>query len=91
MLIKNKFYFKEDFQFIKTKHPFHLVDLSPWPLTSAFGVFMLTTGGVLYLHKFIGGERLFLTGLIVILYTMYTWWRDFLKSSILLPFKEVYG
>jgi hypothetical protein len=52
---------------------------------------MLTTGGVLYLHKFIGGERLFLTGLIVILYTMYTWWRDFLKSSIHLPFKEVYG
>jgi cytochrome c oxidase subunit 3 len=79
--IKNKFYFKEDFQFIKTKHSFHLVDPSPWPLTSAFGVFMLTTGGVLYMHKFIGGERLFLTGLIVILYTMYTWWRDVIREA----------
>ena len=68
MLIKNNFYFKEEFQFIKTKHSFHLVDPSPWPLTSVFGVFMLTTGGVLYMHKFIGGERLFLTELIVILY-----------------------
>jgi cytochrome c oxidase subunit 3 len=58
-----------------------LVDPSPWPLVSAVGAFMLTTGGVLYMHKFIGGERLFLTGLIIILYTMYTWWRDVIREA----------
>jgi cytochrome c oxidase subunit 3 len=42
---------------------------------------MLTTGGVLYMHKFVGGERLLLTGLIAILYTMYTWWRDVIREA----------
>jgi len=42
---------------------------------------MLTTGGVLYMHKFIGGDRLLLTGLFVILYSMYTWWRDVIREA----------
>jgi cytochrome c oxidase subunit 3 len=78
---KNKFYLKENFQYVKTKHSFHLVDPSPWPLVSALSAFMLTTGGVLYMHKFVGGQRLLLTGLIVILYTMYTWWRDVIREA----------
>jgi len=85
--VKNKFYLKEDFQYIKTRHSFHLVDPSPWPLVSALGAFMLTTGGVLYMHKFVGGERLLLTGLFVILYSMYTWWRDVIREA---TFEEVY-
>jgi hypothetical protein len=33
---------------------------------------MSTTGGVLYMHKFIGGERLLLTGLLVnIIFNVY--------------------
>jgi cytochrome c oxidase subunit 3 len=51
------------------------------PLTASLGAFMLTTGGVLYMHKFIGGDRLLLTGLFVILYSMYTWWRDVIREA----------
>ena len=79
--IKNKLSLKENFQFIKTRHSYHLVDPSPWPLVAAFGAFMLTTGGVLYMHKFFGGEKLFLIGLTILLYTMFTWWRDVIREA----------
>ena len=67
------------FTYLKTTHSYHLVDPSPWPIISAFGAFMLTVGGVLYMHKFNGGWGLFITGFILILYMMYTWWRDIIR------------
>lgn len=45
---------EDPFLYIKTRHSFHLVDPSPWPLAASLGVFMLTTGSVLYMQKFIG-------------------------------------
>jgi cytochrome c oxidase subunit 3 len=73
--------FKEQFKYLKTTHSYHLVDPSPWPLLSALGAFMLTLGGVLYMHKFIGGWSLFCTGFCTILYVMYTWWRDIVREA----------
>lgn len=64
--------YKEQSQYIKTAHSFHLVDPSPWPLTAALGSFMLTSGLVLYMHKFIGGWSLLMTGAVSILYVMCT-------------------
>ena len=64
--------FQEQFKYLKTTHSYHLVDPSPWPIMAAFGAFMLTMGGVLYMHKFIGGWSLFSTGFCVILYVMYS-------------------
>lgn len=69
------------FTYLKTTHSYHLVDPSPWPIISAFGAFMLTIGGVLYMHKFNGGWGLFLTGAFLILYMMYTWWRDIIREA----------
>ena len=63
------------------KHPFHLVDPSPWPLVASLGAFAMTSGGVLYMHKYIGGSRLFLTGFFITLYVMYTWWRDIVREG----------
>ena len=40
-------YYKEQFKYLKTRHSFHLVDPSPWPLIASLGAFMMTTGGVL--------------------------------------------
>ena len=72
---------KEQFKYLKTKHAFHLVDPSPWPLIAALGAFMFTTGMVAYMHRFIGGGQLALTGLFVIFYVMYTWWRDIVREA----------
>ena len=72
---------KEQFKYLKTGHAYHLVDPSPWPILASFGAFMLTSGMVLYMHKFVGGWSLFVTGFVIILYTMYTWWRDIVREA----------
>ena len=72
---------EDPFLYIKTRHSFHLVDPSPWPLVASLGVFMLTTGSVLYMQKFIGGGSLLLTGLVLILFVMFTWWRDIIREA----------
>lgn len=72
---------KEQFKYLKTSHSYHLVDPSPWPLLAAFGGFMLTSGLVLYMHKFVGGWNLFVTGFITILFVMYAWWRDIIREA----------
>jgi cytochrome c oxidase subunit 3 len=66
---------------LKTTNSYHLVDPSPWPIVAAFAAFMFTTGGVLYMQRFIGGWSLFFTGFISLLYVMYTWWRDIVREA----------
>jgi hypothetical protein len=36
---------KEQFKYLKTKHSYHLVDPSPWPLTASISGCILTSGG----------------------------------------------
>ena len=61
----------ENFKYLKTRHSFHLVDPSPWPLVSSLGAFFMTSGGVCYMHNFTGGGQLCLVGLSTIIYVMY--------------------
>jgi cytochrome c oxidase subunit 3 len=69
------------FLYIKTKHSFHLVDPSPWPIAISFGVLMLTTGFVLYMHKFSGAKPLSFTGLALVSFVLFTWWRDIIREA----------
>lgn len=68
-------------KYFSTHHNFHLVDPSPWPLVASLGAFMMTTGGVLYMHRIVGGWSLLLNGLLLILYVMYVWWRDIVREA----------
>lgn len=77
----NTFFLKEQFKYLKTTHSYHLVDPSPWPLLASLGAFMLAVGGVLYMHKFIGGWNLFFTGFSLIIYVMIVWWRDIIREA----------
>lgn len=63
------------------RHNFHLVDPSPWPLISAFSALMLTFGGVLYMHGYVGGGFLCSFGLCMILFMMTCWWRDTIREG----------
>lgn len=56
------------------RHPYHLVDDSPWPLIAAIGAFFLTSGLVKWFH-FSSNSLIFL-GLAIILLTIFQWWRD---------------
>lgn len=75
------FFSEEQFKYLVTQHSYHLVDPSPWPLIAALGAFMFTTGMVLYMHRFLDGGSLAFTGLIIILYVMFAWWRDIVREA----------
>jgi len=63
------------------RHPFHLVDPSPWPLFGAISSFGLTFGAVMFLHGYAGGWALFCFGFFGILFTMFVWWRDIIREA----------
>jgi cytochrome c oxidase subunit 3 len=63
------------------KHPFHLVDPSPWPLVTATAAFITATGFVLYIHNFSGGGSLFFFGFVFLLVSMGIWWRDIIREG----------
>ena len=62
-------------------HPYHLVDPSPWPLFGSLGALCLTFGTVMYMHSYQGGELTLSIGLLIILYTMFVWWRDVIREA----------
>jgi cytochrome c oxidase subunit III len=61
------------------KHPYHLVDPSPWPIIGAIGAGITTVGGVLFMHDVT--PWVLPVGFIVLLLTMALWWRDVVKEA----------
>ncbi len=61
------------------KHPYHLVEPSPWPLLGAFSAGALFVGVLLFMH----GVTIWLIpiGLALVLLTMFIWWRDVVKEA----------
>jgi len=56
------------------KHPYHLVDPSPWPLVGSIAGGVMATGAVLFMHGH--GTALLIIGALLVLATMFAWWRD---------------
>jgi cytochrome c oxidase subunit 3 len=61
------------------KHPYHLVDPSPWPIIGAFAGGALVLGIILIAHN--NSWWMLWLGLAGMLATMFFWWRDVLKES----------
>ena len=57
------------------KHPYHLVEPSPWPALGALSGFVLAVGAVLYMHEHQYGVATMGGGLMLVLATMFFWWR----------------
>nr|YP_009050445.1 cytochrome c oxidase subunit III [Paraglypturus tonganus (nomen nudum)]AIG22700.1 cytochrome c oxidase subunit III [Paraglypturus tonganus (nomen nudum)] len=60
-------------------HAYHLVDMSPWPLTGSISAMMLTTGLVKWFHQF--NMNLLVLGFVATLLTMVQWWRDVTREG----------
>ena len=56
------------------RHPYHLVDESPWPLASSVGAFFITTGLIKWFHC--GSPTIIYLGLTIVLLVIAQWWRD---------------
>jgi cytochrome c oxidase subunit 3 len=63
------------------KHRFHLVTPSPWPLYSSISTFVLLVSVVSYVHRYEGGGRGIFLGLLLLLVSMFVWWRDVIRES----------
>ena len=74
------------------KHDYHLVEPSPWPFLGAVGALIMALGAI-GLMKWNMGEEftvlgldltgwgVFAVGLLIILYTMFGWWRDTIREG----------
>ena len=68
-------------------HPYHIVRPSIWPLVGSLAGGLFTFGLVLFMHEktFFGihiGMKGALAGLLLILATMFFWWKDVIFESV---------
>lgn len=77
-------FFKERFNFnLKSneQHPFHLVDISPWPLMTSISLFTLTLSFIMYFHFFIKGTLYFIISLCIFCFYLSRWFSDVIIES----------
>nr|AXS65195.1 cytochrome c oxidase subunit 3 [Staphylinoidea sp. 1 KM-2017] len=60
-------------------HPYHLVDVSPWPIMGALSAMISMIGIIKWFHLF--NSNLFLLGMIITMMIMYQWWRDISREG----------
>ncbi|MCB9960012.1 MAG: cytochrome c oxidase subunit 3 [Rhodospirillaceae bacterium] len=61
-------------------HPYHLVNPSPWPLVGAASGGLMLFGAVWWMH--FGVWYMCVAGIVGVLSTMFLWWRDVIKESV---------
>nr|YP_009185884.1 cytochrome c oxidase subunit III [Myrmecocephalus concinnus]ALO70718.1 cytochrome c oxidase subunit 3 [Myrmecocephalus concinnus] len=60
-------------------HPYHLVDVSPWPLLGALSAMITMIGIIKWFHLF--NNNLFLLGMMITMMIMFQWWRDITREG----------
>lgn len=63
------------------RHPFHIVDPSPWPFFISVAVFLTVIGAVSYFHAFQSGLKTLIFGLFYLFTVMFCWWRDIIREA----------
>ena len=61
------------------KQPYDLVKPSPWPIVGSLGAVM-TALGIIFVAHF-NSYAMLIAGLVVVLGTMFFWWRDVIRES----------
>lgn len=61
---------------MKLSFPYHLVQVSPWPLTTSISVFSLLLGNILLFSNKILGKELVLISICSLIYSTYYWFKD---------------
>ena len=70
----------------QAKHPYHMVNQSPWPALGSLAALTLAVGAVFYMHYEplfgITGIVKLVPGFVLLNLTMVFWWRDVIKESV---------
>ena len=61
------------------KHPYHLVDPSPWPLVGSVSALVMFWGFVRHMHEV--GSGLMVLGALGLVLTFVMWWRDVVREA----------
>lgn len=59
---------------VKKNHPFHLVDISPWPIIASFRALIITSGMAVWFYN--NNINLILIGIVTISLVSIQWFRD---------------
>lgn len=82
-------WYKNVFHQENTRHRFHLVSPSPWPLFASIAATTLLVGMLFWMHFIVIGEQfhhpLFL-GFIIVLMIMFVWFRDIIREGVYLGY-----
>lgn len=72
-------------------HDYHLVNPSPWPIVGSIAAFVLAIGAIAWMKTpnggleiaglLIEGPFVFGIGILLVLVTMFMWWRDVIKEA----------
>lgn len=65
-------------------HPYHLVEVSPWPIFSAFSVFGLAFNTALINHGYMTNGYIILLSFICVIYSISLWGRDIVAEATIL-------
>ena len=60
-------------------HPFHLVDVRPWPILGSLRAIITIIGIIKWFHFF--DPRLFLLGILITILVIFQWWRDVTREG----------
>nr|YP_009515599.1 cytochrome c oxidase subunit 3 [Sirodotia delicatula]AVK39595.1 cytochrome c oxidase subunit 3 [Sirodotia delicatula] len=63
------------------RHPFHLVDPSPWPFVSSLAALFCAIGLVMYMHAYQGAVWVLMNSFSLLFLTMFVWWRDVVREA----------
>ena len=66
------------------KHPWHMVNPSPWPFVGSLGGLVTAAGAVMYFTSRAAGEPhlwYIAPGLALVIITMFGWWADVIKEG----------
>jgi len=63
------------------RHPYHLVDQSPWPLITSACALSTAVGAAMYMHSFKNGDLILFSSLLMLVASMAIWWRDVIREG----------
>nr|YP_010882146.1 cytochrome c oxidase subunit III [Lopaphus sphalerus]WID87060.1 cytochrome c oxidase subunit III [Lopaphus sphalerus] len=64
---------------MKQNHPYHLVEISPWPIMSALSMMMLLTGLIKFFQQ--SSMMMMMMSTLLIIMIMIQWWRDIVREG----------